>query len=57
LASGGVDLYNQIAQINVDSEASRRGIYHRHWIEQRAGILLLLLIAFLIIIFVIIIYC
>jgi hypothetical protein len=41
LASGGVDLYNQIAQINVDSEASRRGIYHRHWIEQRAGIFIL----------------
>jgi glycogen(starch) synthase len=38
LASGGVDLYNQIAQINVDSEASRRGIYHRHWIEQRAAL-------------------
>ncbi len=37
MASGGVDLYNQLNHLDVDSEASRRGIYHRHWIEQRAG--------------------
>lgn len=38
MSAGGADLYNQLPHINVDQEASRRGIYHRHWIEQKAGI-------------------
>lgn len=37
MSAGGMDLYNQLQHINVDAEASKRGIYHRHWIEQRAG--------------------
>lgn len=37
VSSGGVDLYAQLPHINPDEEASRRGIYHRHWIEYRAA--------------------
>eukprot|EP00026_Physarum_polycephalum_P003761 Phypoly_transcript_03775.p1 GENE.Phypoly_transcript_03775~~Phypoly_transcript_03775.p1 ORF type:complete len:686 (+),score=116.66 Phypoly_transcript_03775:101-2158(+) len=37
MSAGGMDLYNQLPHINVDAEASKRGIYHRHWIEQRAA--------------------
>ncbi|EGC39239.1 hypothetical protein DICPUDRAFT_148003 [Dictyostelium purpureum] len=37
LAAGGVDLYNQIQNLNIDYEASKRGIYHRHWIEKKSA--------------------
>ncbi|KYQ91195.1 glycogen synthase [Tieghemostelium lacteum] len=37
LSAGGVDLYNQMHHLNIDSEASKRGIYHRHWIEKQSA--------------------
>ncbi|KAM9943791.1 hypothetical protein ACTFIT_008370 [Dictyostelium discoideum] len=37
LAAGGVDLYNQMQVLNMDFEASKRGIYHRHWIEKKSA--------------------
>ncbi|KAK5576705.1 hypothetical protein RB653_007849 [Dictyostelium firmibasis] len=37
LAAGGVDLYNQMQNLNMDFEASKRGIYHRHWIEKKSA--------------------
>eukprot|EP01132_Coremiostelium_polycephalum_P000886 gene886-1109_t len=37
LSAGGVDLYNQMQYLNMDHEASKRGIYHRHWIEKKAA--------------------
>eukprot|EP01111_Echinosteliopsis_oligospora_P015713 TRINITY_DN6296_c0_g1_i1.p1 TRINITY_DN6296_c0_g1~~TRINITY_DN6296_c0_g1_i1.p1 ORF type:complete len:630 (-),score=190.40 TRINITY_DN6296_c0_g1_i1:91-1980(-) len=38
LSAGRVDLYNQLQHLNPDEEASKRGIYHRHWIEQQAAL-------------------
>eukprot|EP01133_Synstelium_polycarpum_P017023 gene17023-20280_t len=37
LSAGGVDLYNQMQYLNMDSEAAKRGIYHKHWIEKKAA--------------------
>ncbi|GAM21867.1 hypothetical protein SAMD00019534_050420, partial [Acytostelium subglobosum LB1] len=37
LSAGGVDLYNQMQYLNMDFEASKRGIYHRHWIEKKSA--------------------
>jgi len=37
LSAGGVDLYNQMQYLNMDHEASKRGIYHRHWIEKKSA--------------------
>ncbi|KAF2073899.1 hypothetical protein CYY_004787 [Polysphondylium violaceum] len=37
LSAGGVDLYNQMQYLNMDYEASKRGIYHRHWIEKKSA--------------------